>query len=294
MLNANSQILSTEKGVIEYAIFGHGPVVVGMHGAPGGYDQVICLGENLAKKGFELIGWSRPGYLRTPLSVGKTMQEQADALAILLDHLLIDKVSILAISAGGPSALEFAARYPDRISALIMEAAITKSYSPKALQENLTFLKLLLSDFGLWIFHWMFHLKPKQALKKFLSYESQLSDEELDQLVKQALKDPKKTEFISKLMQSFSPMSRRKDGFWNDLEQLKNLEKLPFEKIRCPTLIIHGTADKDVPIDHAQLLSQNLPQAEFYPIEKGTHLLNLSDTFSDMEERVCGFLKKHT
>lgn len=44
---------------------------------------------------------SRPGYLRTPLSVDRTPKEQAEALAALLDTLKIDKVAVVGGSGGG-------------------------------------------------------------------------------------------------------------------------------------------------------------------------------------------------
>lgn len=294
ILNTNSQVLEISKGPVEYAIYGHGPIVVGMHGAPGGYDQIICLGEMLAKKGFELIGWSRPGYLRTPLSVGKTIEEQADILAELLDHLLIDKVALLAISAGGPAALQFAIRHPDRISALIMEAAVSKTYKPQFIEKNKLFVKLGLSDLGLWLLHWMFRISPKKTLEKFLSFESNLDIDEIKELSANVIKDASKMEFLSKILQSLAPMSRRNQGFYNDLTQLKNITTISYEKIRCPTLIIHGTSDKDVPLEHAEELSKKIPHAQFLKIEKGTHLLNLSDLFHDAEEKIIQFLRRNT
>jgi pimeloyl-ACP methyl ester carboxylesterase len=67
---------------------------------------------------------SRAGYLRTPLSVAETPQEQAHAFAALLTALGIDRVATTASSGGGPSALQFAMQYPDRCSALILEECI--------------------------------------------------------------------------------------------------------------------------------------------------------------------------
>ena len=48
---------------------------------------------------------------------GRTFQAQADAVAALLDALSIDAVAAYAISGGGPSAIELAARHPDRVKA---------------------------------------------------------------------------------------------------------------------------------------------------------------------------------
>jgi pimeloyl-ACP methyl ester carboxylesterase len=292
ILNFNSQILKTDKGEIEYAIYGHGPIVVGIHGAPGGYDQTICLLEKIAKQGFEVIGFSRPGYLRTPLSSGKTFEMQADLLASFLDHLLVDKVSLLAISAGGPLAMHFAARHPDRINALIMEAAVSKKYRPDFFHKNKFLFNLLFNDFGLWVYHWLLYLSPKIAIKKFMSLEADLNKEDLNELVDQIIQDQQKKEFFLNLFQSFTPMSLRRYGFLNDMKQLETFNFSDYEKIICPTLIIHGKADKDVPLEHAENLSQKVKNSECFLIEKGSHLINFSNTFDKAEEKIISYLNK--
>lgn len=86
-LERDSTVVQTAKGPIEYAEIGHGPPVLLVHGNPGGYDQAYQV---VKLEGAELgvsryIIPSRPGYLRTPLSVGKTPKEQAEAFAALLD-----------------------------------------------------------------------------------------------------------------------------------------------------------------------------------------------------------------
>jgi len=293
ILNSNSQVLETDKGQIEYAICGHGPVIVGIHGAPGGYDQTICLTEEIAKKGFEIIGFSRPGYLRTPLSSGKTFKEQADLLAAFLDHLLVDKVSLLAISAGGPVALYFAANYPSRVNALIMEAAVTKEYRPRFFHKNKRLFNLIFSDLGLWLYHWLIYLKPKSAIKRFLALESSLNKNDLNELVEQIISDNKKKEFFLNLFQSFAPMSLRKQGFLNDMNQLQKFSSFEYDKINCPTLIIHGKADKDVPLDHAEHLLKKVKNSKYFFIEKGTHLINFSSSFFKAEEQIMSYLNKY-
>jgi pimeloyl-ACP methyl ester carboxylesterase len=123
----DSVVVQTAKCPIEYADLGHGPPILITHGDPGGYDQVYQLLklEGADRGVFRYIVPSRPGYLRTPLSVGKTPKEQAEAFAALLDVLKIAKVTVIGGSGGGPSAIEFAALYPDRCTALVLQAAIT-------------------------------------------------------------------------------------------------------------------------------------------------------------------------
>ncbi len=59
----------------------------------GGYDQGRAALSFLDENKYKLICPSRPGYLQTPLESGKTLEEQADLFAALLDKLGIEKVS---------------------------------------------------------------------------------------------------------------------------------------------------------------------------------------------------------
>jgi pimeloyl-ACP methyl ester carboxylesterase len=112
----NLQTATTSRGLVEYDMYGTaGPVVLSIHGGFGGADQGRLFASWLQDNGFRILSPSRPGYLGTPLESGKTYFEQADLLAALLDYLKIDKVGLLAYSAGSPVAYSFAARYPDRV-----------------------------------------------------------------------------------------------------------------------------------------------------------------------------------
>ena len=138
----NSRVIPTAAGVVEYADLGSGPTILVIHGTPGGYDQVTFMqsAANMAPRGYRVIAPSRPGYLRTPSASGRTPAEQARLYAALLDRLGIDKVVVLGVSGGGPSALQFAILHPERCRALILEEAVTRSidYKPGRLPPILT------------------------------------------------------------------------------------------------------------------------------------------------------------
>ena len=107
-------ISRTSHGPVEYTSTGEGPAVLALHGGMGGYDQGLILARAaLNDTGhFHVISVSRPGYLNTPLRSGETPEEQADMFAYLLDRLGVERSFVIAVSAGGPSALQFARRYP--------------------------------------------------------------------------------------------------------------------------------------------------------------------------------------
>src|SRR5512135_3506993 len=94
-------IVQTRVGPIECAAFGEGPVVMCLHGAMGAYDQSLILARTIGSDGYRYIAVSRPGYLGSPLSAGRSAQEQADACAALLDALAVTDAGVMAVSGGG-------------------------------------------------------------------------------------------------------------------------------------------------------------------------------------------------
>ena len=119
----DGEVMKTATGEIHYKLTGEGPVLFFMHGGPGGIDQGILI-DDMVQEGYSILVVSRPGYLRTPF-VPLSYEEQVDQYAELLDKLNIDKVVAMGYSAGGPLALNFANKYPERTHALVMEAGVS-------------------------------------------------------------------------------------------------------------------------------------------------------------------------
>ena len=130
-LESESSVVGTARGDIEYRAWGDdGPTILFLHGTPGGYDQAGRMGPIASAGGYRVVAPSRPGYLRTPLEVGHTPAEQADAFAALLSALDIERVAVVGASGGGPSALQFALRHPDRCWAHVQLMGVSRARLP--------------------------------------------------------------------------------------------------------------------------------------------------------------------
>ena len=123
--NYTKSVAQTKAGQIEYTLQGQGPVVLKLTGS---MEDCESTGGNAALlgAGFSILTPSRPGYGKTPLSIGRTATEAADAMVSLIDKLDIAKVDVIAESAGGPTALYLAARHPERVRKLVLEEAVSK------------------------------------------------------------------------------------------------------------------------------------------------------------------------
>jgi len=288
-LNAASQVVETARGPIEFARRGSAPYVVILHGTPGGHNQGF-IGAPLEEAGFGTITPSRPGYLRTPLETGRTFEEQADAVAALLDASEVDRVAVYAISGGGPSAIQFAARHPDRVRALILEVAVSKTYKPDVSARTIAFFT---SPIFTWFQGQLLKRFPRLALGQMLKIESTLTGEDRARVTANIVGTPEKLEFIHRFMESVPPFDLLRAGFDNDLEQFRAIEGLPLEEIRCPTLVAHGTHDGDVPFEHGETSAREIPGAALHRVEKGWHLLAVSDGADDYQRAQVVFLRKH-
>ena len=293
--SARSLVAQTAKGPVEYASLGSGPAVLVIHGGFGGHDQGAMFIPGLTNAGFRVIAPSRPGYLRTPLSSGATCEQQADALAALLDSLNVHHAAVVGISAGGPVALHFALRHPARTDALVLACAITKRTAPHLPNEGaLSRLALHcapLADFGSWRSDRSTRAHPRGAVAYAFKMCSLAAPDARRRLVDGVMADPEQLARFRQLADSTVPLGARLAGLRNDYAQLTTLAEIPFEKIAAPTLVLHGTLDRAVGLDHARLVASRLPHATLCALEGGDHLLMLGPASGRAASAVTDFLR---
>ncbi len=296
-LQAQSTVADTEAGPVEYTIIGDsGPVLAFMHGGPGHFYSALAYFSDLMDQGFRCLTWSRPGFLRTPLSTGTTPESQADALAALLDALSIDSVAVIGASAGGPPAYQFALRHPDRVWALLQADAISQAYSPDVDPRPgvETWVFLISQDSGLWLYNAMFEYADLGTARQFVGMMSLLDDEQNDALAVSIVEDPSKRGMLGRILLSMAPNSLLKTGTFNDIQQYSAMPPMPLEEITAPTLILHGTADGDVPPSDATYAASKIPGSELYWVEDGIHVVTLSDHAEAAMNKILDFLNQNS
>jgi pimeloyl-ACP methyl ester carboxylesterase len=296
-LYSASQLVATKNGPIEYIRHGEGPAVLVFHDAPGGYDQGAALAGFLVDEGFQVIVPSRPGYLRTPLETGITPENQADAAAQLLDNLGIGQTSVLGFGWGGPAALEFARRFPQRTSALVFVGAAVGRLNlpaapalpfPQAVSEGLT------GDVGSWLYTRLSENDPAAALRATFSISSVGGADAREIWAGLVLDNPDQLALFRALALSLSPISPRELGIRNDLLQVRAFPDIPLHNITVPVLIVHGGLDKAIPVAPVEAANSKLPNSELLLFPDDGHLIFLGRGASIAEDRITAFLKNHT
>lgn len=262
-LEAKSDIAETKLGSIEYAREGSGPTALVIHGAGGGYDQGLYLAHEMLGDGFDVIAPSRFGYLRTPVPPAASHSDQADAHAALLDKLGVRESIIMGVSAGAPSAIEFAVRYPERTTALIL--VVPRTYDPanqvgvEQTPQNKTVIRLFenSADFP----YWAATKLGRKTLVRFFGVDPAL----------EAKAEPQEREKITMLIADMLPLSARVDGIIADTSS--ELVKSDLEHIHVPTLIISAEDDLYHTLPGARFTADHIPDAELKVFKTGGHLL---------------------
>ncbi|HXY54777.1 MAG TPA: alpha/beta hydrolase [Nitrospirota bacterium] len=265
-ISVGSQIVETPCGQIEYAVAGNGPPVLVVHGAGGGFDQGLDFSGALVQGGFRVIAMSRFGYLRTPLPADASAAAQADAHACLLDALNIRHAAIVGASAGAPSSMQFALRYPDRTAALVL--LVPAAYVPRTgggppmkTPPGLEFLfnTALRSDFLFWAAP---RLARKTVIRAILATPPDV-------------RESASAEERARLMQVLDrilPVTPRRLGLINDAAVTSSLPRYELERIAAPTLILSVSDDLFGTFDGARYSAEHIPNARFIGYSSGGHL----------------------
>ena len=267
-----SRTIQTARGKVEYDLSdGTGPVVLAVHAGLGGSDQGRLINDWLAQKGYQILSPSRPGYLGTPLKSGRTFEEQADLLAALLNTLNIKKVIVTSLSAGGPVAYIFAAKYPARVSALITISSVSGDYNMPESAGPIT-QAIFMSTPGQKIIGKLMEMFPKAFLSGALGSLGYMTKQRRKAYVAHVMKTPGGFAFMKGIMDTMYPYSQRTQGNDNDMKQFLEMPPLPFNMITCPTLVVHGTHDADVKFINGVRAYEHIRGAQRYWIEHGDHL----------------------
>ena len=260
-IRGRSTVVPSPYGDIEYTEGGSGPPVLVIHGSGGGYDQGELLAHAVLGGQFRWIAPSRFGYLRSTFREGATFDDQAHAYASLLDHLGVEKVAVVALSHGGPSALLFAALHPERVSSLtLISCGVASSDAPdqaKASRQGDLLATVFKHDPLYWAITRLFGKRLMALMGAGDGVIAGLT--------------PEQRELVDQVIDHMNPVSPRSAGAAFD-----NQAALPNERIaavRAPTVIFHARDDTLQLYHNAEFAASTLPDAKLVSFERGGHLV---------------------
>jgi pimeloyl-ACP methyl ester carboxylesterase len=262
-VSSGSKLANTPSGLIEYADAGAGAPIFVIHGAGGGFDQGLEFARPLIEAGFRVIAPSRFGYLRTPLPKDASPMAQADAHADLLDSLQLEKVAVLGVSAGAPSAMQLCLRHPNRCTALVLVVPLAYSGGPVGVRPSAFrefFMNMAISsDFIYWT---MSKLARNTMFKTVLG----TPPEDVEQA------DAEEQARVAEVLNHIEPISRRKKGLQNETAVVRSLPRYDLEHLQVPTLVssIEDCLYNTYP--GARYTAEHIPGARFLGYPTGGHL----------------------
>jgi pimeloyl-ACP methyl ester carboxylesterase len=279
-----SRVIDTEYGPIEYAQTGKGSPVLVIHGAMGGFDQGLWVSKSFDITRYQLISVSRFGYLRSPVPENPDLNNQADTFAGLLDVLGIKRVAVFGISAGSTSAIRFAARYPDRVSALVLLGPDAPGENYMSVPPRYVFDTLLRSDFLYWALFTFFGIRMQKLLG--LAPEGFVLTPEYEKMVK--------TIQLSDL-----PVSKRMDGMIYEcytsqpefFESVTDASPYPLKKIKTPVLVINAADDPISIPENVRRLAEQMPNMRLFVVPDGGHFF--FGHADEVQIEIAQFLEKN-
>ena len=245
--------------------------LLGIHGTPGDYRQARVFAEDFADR-VTVILPSRPGYGRSPLSSGRTPVQQAAAYVALLDELGVERAVVVGISGGGPSAYALAAHHPNRCAVLVLccAAAASQVVLPKGTAR-------LASIPGLW--H-AITCVAKPIARRRLRDVGRVEREMVEALFPAELRrledDPRlREDLLQFAADRVEVVSGR--GMRNDMLRALTPRAVDalgtVDGLRVPTVIVHGTADEVVAMNHAEWHHSAIEHSQLVALEGFGHAL---------------------
>lgn len=194
---------------------------------------------------FAIIRYDKRGHgLSDCPAAPYSIRNHADDLAGLLDALEVDEAILIGISVGGMIALDFAARYPQRIKALVLSDTAAKIGTEDMWNERINTLRA----------NSMEHLADAILARWF------------------------RPNFASRHPAAFSGyynmLTRTPlQGYTGTCEALRDADlRETTGDISIPSLVLCGTEDSATPPELVQGLASSLPNAHFELIQEAGHL----------------------
>ena len=260
----DAKTISLSYGDMSYVDKGNGEVILSVHGIFGGYDQAFDTCKDFAS-GYRILAPSRFGYLGSDMLGSGTPAEQAIAYAELLDRLGIDKVYLLATSAGGSIAIRFALDYPERTKGLILYcSAMPPAAKPANYAEYAGPPAFLCNDYAMFLMNPLF--EPVMGMDASTIY-------------------------------GMLPVGERKAGVILDAsitnpDMARNYDSYIIEDLQVPTLILHAKDDKLASYADVEKAWDRLPNSTLVSFETGGHLMVGHE--EEVKEAVMAFVKEQT
>jgi pimeloyl-ACP methyl ester carboxylesterase len=202
-------------------------------------------------------------------SYAYTTEAMADDVASILDELSIDRVHVYGFSLGGMVAQQVALRHPDRVRALVLggtHAGGRHAEYPDA--EVLAF------------FRRRARMASEQAAWASVPYNyGPRARAELVDLIAEDIERRLSNPFNERVYRAHLLAASMHNCYGR------------LDRIRAPTLVVHGKRDRVIPVANAHMIAQRVPGAKLQTLELAGHLYATEEPTVD--EEIAAFFAGH-
>lgn len=117
-------LMTPDGRSLDHHVSGEGPLVISLHGTPGGHVPHPELAAAAQQLGLRLATYARPGYAGSTRRPGRTVADAVADVLLLADSLGAQRFAVMGASGGGPHALACGALAADRCIAVATVAGV--------------------------------------------------------------------------------------------------------------------------------------------------------------------------
>ena len=186
------------------------------------------------------------------------IDEFARYLALIMDHLGIDKIHPMGISYGGFIALEFARLYPERLHTLVLSGILASREKLFAMYQDIS-LRFYRDD------EKTFALYTPYMYEKIFSerFVKNISDEQLA-----AMRERFYDRYVD-YRYCLIRLTEAQDPFFANIEE----RVAGYRKVTAPTLILAGAHDRAIPLWQQEKLVDIFPNCRYELVPESGHVV---------------------
>src|SRR3954466_2138405 len=235
---------------VAYSVVGDGPPLVApawwvSHLELDWQDRAFRAFWESVGAGHTMVRYDRPGVGLSDRDVAAeelTLDSEVDLLGAVLDDLALDKVVLVGGSSGGCAAIAFAARFPERVSSLLLYGAYADGSSITSPEVRDAVVSAVRSHWG---------LGSRLLADIFLGEADSVERERLARYQRAAASP----EIAAALLELI---------YRNDV-------RADLERVRVPTLVVHRRGDRAIPYHLGRELAAAIADATLIPLDGNAH-----------------------
>jgi Predicted hydrolases or acyltransferases (alpha/beta hydrolase superfamily) len=258
MTEQEIRFCTTSDGVnIAYGISGGGPPLVFVHGwgshlefarTMPGFEQSLF---NLLAQRHQFVRYDGRGFGLSDRGVKNfSIDHKIRDLEAVVDSLPLDQFAMIGTSEGGPTAMTYAQRHPERVTKLVLSGTFAKMILPTNDPELAELRVRMMAFQGGW----------------------EKGTPEFRQLWGAQFVPDGSPEIVA----WFNEMGRQSSDGETMLAAVIAVPRIDVteiaRQISVPTLVVHARGDRAVPFERGRELASLIPGARFVPVEGNNHI----------------------